>query len=145
IQNGEERYFNTNDYTFSRTQIAEGKFEPKEGEGVNYISQEEVSSFISYQFPLTVFRSSDNDDINETFRRINSGGKHLSAQEVRQAGNTTKFADLVRELASEIRGDASNNILLLSQMPSISIDTREQMGYGVSAQETFWCKQGVLR
>lgn len=145
VQYGEERYFNTADYTFSRTQIAEGKFTPAEGQGINYISQEEVSTFISYQFPLTVFKSSDNDDINETFRRINSGGRHLSAQEVRQAGNTTKFADLVRELASEIRGDASENILLLSQMPSISIDTREQMGYGVSAQETFWCKHGVLR
>ena len=145
IQNGEERYFNTNDYTFSRTQVSEGKFKAKEGAEFNYISQENVSAFISYQFPLTVFRSSDADDVNETFRRINSGGKHLSAQEVRQAGNSTKFADLVRELASEIRGDASNNILLLSQMPSISIDTREQMGYGISAQETFWCKHGVLR
>jgi len=145
IQDGEERYFNTNDYTFSRTQVSEGKFESKDGDEFNYISQENVSSFISYQFPLTVFKSNDGDDINETFRRINSGGRHLSAQEVRQAGNATKFADLVRELASEIRGDASNNVLLLSQMPSISIDTREQMGYGISAQETFWCKHGVLR
>ena len=145
IQDGEERYFNTNDYTFSRTQIKEGKFTPVEGDGINYISQEEVSAFISYQFPLTVFKSTQSEDINETFRRINSGGKHLSAQEVRQAGNTSKFADLVRELASEIRGDASSNVLLLSQMPSISIDTREQMGYGISAQETFWCKHGVLR
>lgn len=145
IQGGTEKYFNTNDYTFSRTQIREGKFEPKEGEGIDYISQGEVSGFISYQFPLTVFKSSQSDDINETFRRINSGGKHLSAQEVRQAGNTSKFADLVRELASEIRGDASSNVLLLSQMPEISIDTREQMGYGISAQETFWCKNGVLR
>lgn len=145
IQDGEEKYFNTNDYTFSRTQIKEGKFTPVEEEDTQYISQEEVSDFISYQFPLSVFRSTDLEDINETFRRINSGGKHLSAQEVRQAGNTSKFADLVRELASEIRGDASGNVLLLSKMPGISIDTKEQMGYGVSAQETFWCKHGVLR
>lgn len=145
IQGGEEKFFNTNDYTFSRTQVKEGKFTPVEEEETQYISQEEVSDFISYQFPLSVFRSTDIEDINETFRRINSGGKHLSAQEVRQAGNTSKFADLVRELASEIRGDASSNVLLLSQMPGISIDTREQMGYGVSAQETFWCKHGVLR
>jgi hypothetical protein len=145
LQDGEERYFNTNDYTFSRTQINEGKFTAKEGEGIHYISQENVSSFISYQFPLTVFKSTKSDDINETFRRINSGGRHLSAQEVRQAGNTSKFADIVREIASEIRGDSSNNVLLLSHMPSISIDTREPLGYGVSALDTFWCKHGVLR
>ncbi|MVO10881.1 DUF262 domain-containing protein [Flavobacterium sp. TP390] len=143
IIDGEEKYFNTNDYTFSRTQISEGKFQPITE--AKYITQEQVSDFISYQFPLTVFKSTKIDDINETFRRINSGGRHLSPQEVRQAGNITKFADLVREISAEIRGDSSNNILLLSNMPSISIDTREPLGYGISALDTIWCKHGILR
>jgi len=144
-KNNEDFYFNTNDYTFAKTQITANKFKPVAGDDIKYLTQEEVSSFISYPFPITIFKTASPDEINETFRRINSNGKHLSAQEVRQAGNVTQFADLVRELASEIRGDASNNILLLSQMPEISIDNREVHGYGIKADETIWCKHGLLR
>jgi hypothetical protein len=145
IQEGKEKYFNTNDYTFSKTQIELGKFSAIKGEDISYLTQEEVSSFISYPFPITIFKSANSSEINETFRRINSTGRHLSAQEVRQAGNITQFADIVRELASEIRGDASNNTLLLSQMPSISIDSKSSHGYGISAEDTLWCQQGILR
>lgn len=104
-----------------------------------------MSAFISYPFPITIFKSASSDEINETFRRINSNGKHLSAQEVRQAGNTTRFANLVRELASEVRGDASKETLLLSQMPEISIDSKDSYGYGILADNTLWCKHGILR
>jgi hypothetical protein len=37
----------------------------------------------------------DESDITEVFGRINSGGKHLSNQERRQAGVTTSFAEVV--------------------------------------------------
>lgn len=142
---GKEAYFNTNDYTFAKTQIDAGKFTPVNDQEVFVISQEEVSSFISYPFPITIFKSASTEEINETFRRINSNGRHLSAQEVRQAGNITQFADVVREIASEVRGDASNNVLLLSQMPEISIDSKSAHGYGVKAEDTLWCKHGILR
>lgn len=139
-----ELFFNVNDYTYALTVAHKGTFTKQENK--LYISQAEVSSFISYQFPVTIYEAETDDEINETFRRINANGKHLSPQEVRQAGNTSQFADLVREIASEIRGDASKQILLLSQMPAISIDSKAtNIGYGVRAEDTFWCKQGIIR
>ncbi|MBD5587193.1 DUF262 domain-containing protein [Clostridium botulinum] len=141
---GQEIYFSVKDYTFAQAMTDKGKFKSINDKAV--ISQEEVSTFISYPFPVTIFESTNYDDINETFRRINANGKHLSPQEVRQAGNTTQLSTLVREIASEIRGDASKEILLLSEMPEISIDSKiSSFGYGVNAEDTFWCKQGVLR
>lgn len=143
-EDGKEVYFSVKDYTFAQVMADKGKFKVINDKEV--ISQEEVSTFISYPFPVTIFESTDYDDINETFRRINANGKHLSPQEVRQAGNTTQLSTLVREIASEIRGDASKEILLLSEMPEISIDSKiSSFGYGVNAEDTFWCKQGILR
>lgn len=55
------------------------------------------------------------------------------------------FADVVRKLSSEIRGDSSKDILELSEMPQISIDSnRENIGYGLTAEEIFWCSHGVV-
>lgn len=144
IRKDKEFFFNVKDYTFSQSQADKGVFEAKKE--FEFISQDEVSNFISYPFPVTIFKSNDYEDINETFRRINSSGKHLSPQEVRQAGNTSKFSSLIRTLASEIRGDASKEILYLHEMPEISIDSKQSsFGYGISAEDTFWCKHGILR
>ncbi|MGM9978043.1 MAG: DUF262 domain-containing protein [Clostridium sp.] len=142
--NDKELYFSVKDYTFAQSIADKGKFDVKIGYEV--ISQEEVAMFISYPFPVTIFETKNYDDINETFRRINANGRHLSPQEVRQAGNTTQLSSLVREIAAEIRGDASKEILLLSEMPEISIDSKiSSFGYGINAEDTFWCKQGILR
>lgn len=140
---GTDKYFNIPDYTFAQTQVSKGIITPnKDG---SFLSQEEVSSFIQYPFPVTVFKTGSTDEINETFRRINSTGRKLSPQEVRQAGNISKFSLLVREIASEIRGDASREILLLQEMPEISIDSKlSKLQYGINAEETFWCRHGVL-
>lgn len=144
IRNGEEFFFNVKDYTFAQSQADKGIFLANPSTKV--IPQDEVSSFISYPFPATIFKSNSYDDINETFRRINASGRHLSPQEVRQAGNTSQFSSIVRTIASEIRGDASKEILLLSEMPEISIDSKlSSFGYGINAEDTFWCKQGILR
>ncbi len=137
------KYFSVKDYTFAQSISDKRIFEV--ATGVENITQEIVSEFISYQFPVTIFESNNTEDINETFRRINANGKHLSAQEVRQAGNVSQLSQLVREISCEIRGDVSKEKLLLSEMPTISIDSKNiSVGYGVVADETFWCKQGVL-
>ncbi|KEJ00168.1 hypothetical protein N494_03975 [Clostridium botulinum A2B7 92] len=142
--NSKQLYFNVADYTFAQTVSSKGVFCKIEGQ--DFISQEVVSAFLSYQFPVTIYEADDDDEINETFRRINAGGKHLSPQEVRQAGNTSKFAGIVREIASKIRGDASKNILLLSQMPEISIESKSNsVGNGIIAESTIWCSQGIIR
>lgn len=139
----EEKYFNIPDYTFAQSQVTKNLVSPKTD--VSFLSQEQVSAFIGYPFPVTIFKTGSTDEINETFRRINSTGRKLSPQEVRQAGNLSKFSLLVREIATEIRGDASKEILLLQEMPEISIDSKlSKHQYGINAEETFWCKHGVL-
>jgi len=57
----------------------------------------------------------------------------------------TPFADMVRKIAAELRGDVSGEILPLTQMPEISIESKtSSQGYKIQAEETFWCKQGIL-
>ncbi|MEA5257461.1 DUF262 domain-containing protein [Arcicella aquatica] len=138
-----DKYFNIPDYTFAQSQVSKGIIFPKTD--VDFLTQEQVSAFIQYPFPVTIFKTGSSDEINETFRRINSTGRKLSPQEVRQAGNVSKFSLLVREIASEIRGDASREILLLQEMPEISIDSKlSKHQYGINAEDTFWCRHGVL-
>ena len=51
----------------------------------------------------------------------------------------------MRKLASEIRGDVSSEVLSLQDMPSISIEsTKQKLGYGLAAEDTLWCNQGIL-
>jgi len=51
----------------------------------------------------------------------------------------------VRSVAAELRGDVSQDILMLPQMPEISIESGRQVhGYGVLAEDTLWCRQGIL-
>ena len=63
--------------------------------------------FASYQIPLSVYEFTDPDEVDEVFRRINAYGQYLSHQELRQAGATGNFAELVRRLAAKIRGDVT--------------------------------------
>lgn len=143
MYNGKECYFQVDDYTYAKTVLEKGLFIKKND--VEFVSQKMVSDFISYQFPITIYQTDNEETINETFRRINAFGRHLSDQEVRQAGVINNFTTLVRELSSEIRGDVSNTVLLLSKMPEISIDSNQiKLNYGIVAEDTFWCKQGIL-
>ncbi|QZA77431.1 DUF262 domain-containing protein [Deefgea tanakiae] len=141
--NGNDVWFNILDYPFAHTQVKKGVVCIQENAA--YLEQEQVSKFIQYPFPVTIFKTGSEGEINETFRRINSTGVKLSAQEVRQAGNVSKFSLLVRTIASEIRGDASREILPLQDMPEISIDSNvSKLQYGIKAEDTFWCKHGIL-
>ena len=142
---GKEYYFNVNDYTYAKTMATNNVFMPNTSNSTILLDQEAVANFISYQFPTTTYQTNDKEQINEIFRRINSHGKHLSPQEVRQAGVTTQLSNLVRELGAEIRGDVSKEMLPLKDMPEISIDSKSTgLKYGVLAEETFWCKHGII-
>lgn len=144
IWDNEKAYFNIEEFPFAKIQAEKGLFMPV-AKSENFLSPELISKFLEYQIPVSIYDASSEEEINEIFRRINAFGKHLSPQEVRQAGVTTKFAEIVRELSSEFRGDVSNDILPLTKMPEISIDSRRLgLGYGVLAENTFWCQQGIL-
>lgn len=98
----------------------------------------------SYILPLSVYSFDDNDKVDEVFRRINSNGKHLSKQELRSAGATSKFANLVRVISSEIRSDASaSDVVLLNDMKKISI-TNKELEYGIKVDDIFWVKNKIL-
>ena len=94
---------------------------------------------------ITIYPTTDESKITDVFGRINSGGRTLSAQEQRQAGVVSDFSKLVRTVSSELRGDVSKEILLLTDMPEISVDSEKQPhGYGIQAEQTPWCRQGIL-
>ncbi len=44
------------------------------------------AEIVRYQIPLSVYQESGGSHIDEVFRRLNSGGRHLSKQELSQAG-----------------------------------------------------------
>ena len=100
-------------------------------------------NIVSYQIPFS-FIIADQQSIEEIFRRINSFGKQLSAQEIRQAGATGAFSDMVRKIATTIRGDVSNSDkLLLNDMKQISL-SNAHLKYGININETWWVKQHIV-
>jgi hypothetical protein len=102
------------------------------------------TAIANYKIPISTYRIEKNAEIDEIFRRINSYGRVLSDQEIRQAGVTGPFSDLVRVVSTSIRGDVSHeDILLLSKMDAISI-TNKELSYGISADEILWVRQGIL-
>lgn len=139
---GQEVYFDVSQFPYASNLVEEKVFTAEEN--VKQLEREAVATFLEYQLPITIYHYADRKQVNQIFRRINSHGKHLSAQEVRQAGMTSNFSKIVRELAAELRGDVSKESLPLHDLPEISIDTKSRLGYGVLAEETFWCKHGVI-
>lgn len=145
-----ENHFKFNGKYFDVGQLARAKVLHDSGEIQAETSSDLLwdpstcANFLDYTLAISEFPISDENYINEAFRRINSYGKQLSTQEKRQAGVLSPFAKVVRELAAEIRGDVSQDIINLMDMPSISINI-EKREYGVNAEEIFWCNQGILR
>jgi len=114
-------------------------------EGAALLNASECAAFSEYTLPVTVVERADGKSVIEIFERINSYGRRLSEQEQRQAGLSSDFSRLVRQLSSEIRADVSEENVPLSLMPEISVQgVKTVHGYGISAEHTFWSKQGIL-
>lgn len=97
-----------------------------------------------YEIPLSITLNDDDGVIEEIFRRINSNGKHLSRQEIRQAGILNDFSQLVREISENLRGDASHEeILPLNKMKLLSLNSRG-LDYGINIPDIFWCKNNII-
>lgn len=143
---GEEVYFDLKFFPFANSIRDKGEFkEANNNLEIKYLDEDNISKFLEYQLPISIYFSKSEEEVNDIFKRINSFGRHLSPQEVRQAGVLTPFADLVRKLSAELRGDDTKDILFLTDMPEISIDSKNlKLGYRVKAEETFWCKQGII-
>ena len=138
------KYFDITQSSRAMQSAKEGIFVPIKDQNI-LLDPKTCANFLDYQLAITIYPTNDESEITNIFGRINSGGKQLSPQEKRQAGMLDILSDTVRKVASEIRGDSSKDILNLSEMPEISIDsTRERIGYGLVAEEIFWCKNGII-
>lgn len=136
----EGKYFDLETLGDTKLQLDRGKLEQREP----ILSREECLSVVNYQIPISTYRAASHEAVDEVFRRINSAGRKLSLQEIRQAGVVSRLARVVRRISSGIRGDATlGEIVPLKEMPKISI-TNKDLDYGILDQEIFWIKQGIL-
>ena len=140
-----DQYFDINEFARARQASEQGHFDAIPQEENSFFEPAICANILDYQLAITIFPIQSEDQVTDIFGRINSGGKQLSSQEKRQAGMTDDFSNVIRELASEIRGDSSKDKLSLSEMPEISIDSATHAhGYALNAEKIFWCYQGIL-
>lgn len=108
------------------------------------LDRESCKRIATYQIPMSISSFEDESAIDIIFKRINSNGKHLSQQELRQAGSESRFAYLVRKIAESIRGDVSlGDRLFLSNMKRISINSKD-LSYGINMGGIFWRKHNIV-
>lgn len=99
--------------------------------------------FLDYELSFSV-TGKDDAEVEEIFRRINSTGRKLSKQDLRQAGVTGYFSDLVRKTAMYIRGDyTDNDIIKLSEISNYSI-TNKDLSYGIDVNDVFWVQKDII-
>lgn len=107
------------------------------------LDRESCISIMNYELPLTIVIA-DTKNIEEIFRRINSYGRQLSNQEIRQAGALGLFPDLVRRISAKVRGDdSSKDIIGLNDMNLISL-SNGKLRYGININKVFWVKEKVI-
>lgn len=136
----DDKYFDLDTMADTKLLKDNGDLEQK----VPILDRNLCANVVRYQIPLSVFQESGKSHIDEIFRRLNSGGRHLSKQELRQAGVLSKFANIVRKLSSNIRGDSSaSDILDLNSMKNISI-TNRHLKYGIAVEDIFWVKNNII-
>ncbi|WP_053162202.1 DUF262 domain-containing protein [Pseudomonas brassicacearum] len=133
-------YFDLNTMAESKALLDAGEFVQREP----LMMRDACVQIASYTVPLSIYEFAGDGDVDEVFRRINSGGRKLSRQELRIAGSTGHFAQVVRQISAKVRGDVSaSDELPLNEMKKISITNRD-LDYGINVDELFWIKEGVL-
>lgn len=143
-----ENEFSLNGEYFDLETMAETKLKKDNKELTQkepILNRKKCADIVSYVFPTSTYKGASEHEIDEVFRRINANGKHLSRQEIRQAGAISGFADIVRKIASEIRGDVSlNDRVVLNNMKRISITSRN-LDYGINVDDVFWVSSAIIR
>lgn len=138
------RFFDISAFPTAKARLDEGVFHPLRSGPL--ISTAEVTAILDYSLAFSVMRKATDGEVDDVFDRINSYGHRLSDQERRQSGIQNEFSELVRSVASKLRGDGSPQVMPLRMMPEVSIDLpMMKHGYDVKADNVFWCKQGILR
>lgn len=136
--NLKDGYFNLQSTPLTMTLYNQNKLHQK----TSIMLSTECAKFFEYPLSVSIFKA-DKKEVETIFKRLNSTGKHLSKQELRQAGITSKFAMLVNKISERIRGDSSDNKLQLNQMANISI-SNYKLNYGIHAKYIFWVKNEII-
>lgn len=137
--NGKYRYFNLDAFTGYGKKASEGIINQKSP----MLPLEMCENFLDYELSFSV-TGKDDSEVEEIFRRINSTGRKLSKQDLRQAGVTGHFSDLVRKTATYIRGDYSDKDLLkLVEISEYSLNNKE-LDYGIDINNIFWVAQNII-
>lgn len=135
-----DRYFDLDTMASTKEFADTGRFKQK----LPKLDRSICTRIASYQIPLSIYELTEHQEVDEVFRRINSYGRQLSRQDLRQAGALGNFSDLVRKPASTIRGDVSaTDRLYLNEMDRISISSKE-LEYGIDVERIFWVEQNIL-
>ena len=138
-RDGKLHYFNVDALAGSADIVTAENIKVQE----NVFDMETSRMFLNYELPVSTTEASDQDVIN-IFKRINSTGRKLSKQDLRQAGAVGEFVDLVRKTACEIRGDVTeDDVVLFRKMPELSLSNKK-LRYSIDIRQSFWMKQGIL-
>jgi len=113
------------------------------------ISADICKRLANYEIPFSIYGAENASRlrIDDVFKRINSSSVRLTKQEIRQAASLHPFAQLVRRISSQIRGDTwASDILPLDKMKMISITSKgnSQLEYGILLEDIPWRKQRIL-
>jgi hypothetical protein len=142
-----EGEFSVNGKFFDLESVAQTKSQKDSGEIFQkepVLDIESCSKILDYPVPFSVCDNNDMEKVDESFRRINTGGRTLSKQDVRQAGALGKIPDLVRDCSIYIRKDSSHShILDLRNMKNISLSNKG-LGYGIDLNKVFWSRHGII-
>lgn len=139
IVNGKLHYFDLETLGRTKKMREDGILTQKQP----VLDRESCISIMNYELPLTTVIA-DTKNIEEIFRRINSYGRQLSDQEIRQAGALGLFPDLVRRVSAKVRGDdSSKDSIGLNDMNRISL-SNGKLRYGININKVFWVKEKII-
>lgn len=134
------KYFNLSAVAQTKRKLDSGKLK----QNSPYLDLDSCSRILDYPVPFSVCDTNEPKKVDESFRRINTGGRTLSRQDVRQAGSLGVIPDLVRDASIYIRKDSSRtSILDLSNMKNISLSNKG-LTYGIDLQGIFWVRHSII-
>lgn len=136
---GNECYFDVQFIPKANMKKLEGKLIQKTPVLPFEISQ----MFSDFEMPIVLTSQSDKK-IEQIFSRINSSGRKLSAHDLRQASSVGELPDLVRRIATNLRGDYTySDEINLCDMPKISISSYG-LNYGIKPETVFWRRHDII-
>lgn len=135
------KYFDLETTSLTKNLKDNGRLEQKKP----ILDAKVCSVILNYQIPFLTTHINTPSFIDETFRRINTGGRRLSMQDVRQAGSLGIVPETINKISNYVRKDSSRtDIVTLRNMKNISIGD-DRLNYGINIKDIFWVKSEIIR